>query len=398
MRIALLFLIYLWYPGVVRAQDEILLKGDLKGAFYIKLNHQYSFQKSPSGFGRLKEFKVNPTRSTTLFREERNSAWFLIDVPYNGILTFDVIPHQVDDDYDWMLFKYNSDLEKNIRNEMAIPLRTNNARNATALSSKTGMATSATSKLVRPGPGNNYSLPLNVVSGDKLALVIDNIYGGQGFNLLIRVTPNLQGPFVYLEGIVRDRHSNNTLSAKITVEDDSTGVFIGKAITDSITGRYQIKVPANRPLNVTASHPAHIFATVDTLIFKGSNLNFYLDTPVSGNKLVLNNIHFHPNKDEILSSSMPELERLLQFMKERPDWTVKITGHTNPNVFASAKYLQQLSFDRAIAVKKYLINNAIPEKRISCAGVGGKLPVVVTRDPTEGLKNLRVEVTLLKIR
>ena len=396
MRIALLFVLYLLFPGVARAQDEILLKGDLKGASFIKINHQYSFKKAPSGFGRLKEFKINPARSTTIFREERNSTWFLIDVPFNGILTFDVSPHQVKDDYDWMLFKHNSDLEKNIRNEIANPLRTNNARNSTTLSSKTGMATGASSKFVRPGPGNNYSLPLNVRSGDKLALVLDNIYGGQGFNLLVRLMPDIHGPFVYLEGTVRDLHSNNTLSAEITIDDDSTGVLIGKSTSDSISGRYKIKVPANRSLNVTASHPAYIFATADTFILKDAHLNFYLDTPVSGNKLVLNNIHFHPNKDEILSSSMPELDRLLHFMRERPEWTVKITGHTNQNVFASAKYLQQLSFNRAIAVKKYLIKNSIPEKRISCAGVGGKTPVVITKDPTEGLKNLRVEVTLLK--
>ncbi|HUH32559.1 MAG TPA: OmpA family protein [Daejeonella sp.] len=398
MRIALLFVLSLLLSGVTRAQDEILIKGDLKAASTIDVNRLYSFKKGPSGNGKLKEFKINPARSTTIFREERNSAWFLINVPFNGILTFDVIPHQVKDDYDWMLFKYSNELDKNIRSELAIPVRTNNARNAIAQSSKTGMATGAASKLVKPGPGNNYSLPLSVRSGDKLALVLDNIYGGQGFNLFVRLTPDIAGPLVYLTGTVWDRNSSKTLSAEITIEDDSTGVLIGKSATDSITGSYKIKVPANRPLNVTASHPDYIFATADTFILKDATLDFYLETPVSGNKIVLNNIHFHPNKDEILSSSMPELDRLLHFMRERPDWTVKITGHTNQNVFASAKYLQQLSFNRALAVKKYLTKNAISEKRISCAGVGGKTPVVVTKDPTEGLKNLRVEVTLLRIR
>lgn len=396
MRIALLFVFYLLLPGVTRAQDEILLRGDLKIASTIYVNQQYSFKRAPTGYGKIKEFKINPERSSTLFREERNTTWFIIDVPFSGILTFDVIPHQVKDDYDWMLYKYGNDLEKNIRNETALPIRTNNARNAMALSSKTGMANGATSKLVKPGPGNNYSMPLEVRSGEKLVLVLDNIYGGQGFNMFVRLMPDIRGPFVYLEGLVTDRHSKNTLSAEITVDDDSTGVLIGKTISDSVTGRYRIKVPANRPLNVTSNHPAYIFATADTFILEDATLNFQLDTPVSGNKLVLNNIHFQPNKDEILSSAVPELDRLLQFMRERPEWTVKITGHTNQNVFASAKYLQQLSFNRAIAVKKYLIKNAIAEKRITCAGVGGKTPIVVTKDPAEGLRNLRVEVTLVK--
>lgn len=396
MRIALLFVFYLLLPGALRAQDEILLRGDLKSASTIYVNQKYSFRRAPAGYGKLKEFKINPERSSAIFREERNTTWFIIDVPFNGILTFDVVPHKVKDDYDWMLYKHGSDLEKNIRTETAFPLRTNNARNATALASKTGMAKGAANKFVRPGPGNNYSMPLEVRGGDRLALVLDNIYGGQGFDMFVGLMPNIRGPFVYLEGTVIDRHSNKTLSAQVTVDDDSTGVLIGKTLSDSITGRYKIKVPANRPLNVTSSHPAYIFATADTLILGDATLNFQLDTPVSGNKLVLNNIHFQPNKDEILASSVPELNRLLHFMRERPEWTVKITGHTNQNVFASAKYLQQLSFNRAIAVKKYLIKNEIADKRISCAGVGGKTPVVITKDPTEGLRNLRVEVTLVK--
>ena len=195
--------------------------------------------------------------------------------------------------------------------------------------------------------------------------------------------------------MVKDRQTNAIISAEITIDDDSTGVLVGKSVSDPLTGRYKVKVPVNRSLNITAWHPGYLFTTADTFVTDDSELNFLLDIPATGNKLILSNIHFYPNKDEILPSSMPELDRLLLLMKDRPDLAVKITGHTNQNVFASARYLQQLSFNRAVAVKKFLIKNSISEKRISCAGVGGKVPLVVTKDPEEGLRNLRVEVTLL---
>lgn len=396
MRTTLLIVLCLLSLSEARAQKTIPLKGDLKGAPYIRVNQLYSFPKSPSGFGNIKEFKLSPSRNKIIFREERNTCWFLIDVPFSGILTFDLIPHQLKDDYDWMLFENTPDLEKNLRNETVVPFRTNNARNATVFSSKTGMRTDASSKFTKPGPGNNYSMPLKVKNGDKLALVLDNIYGGKGFDIMISVKPAISGPMVILEGTVKGRYFKETLAAEITVEDDSTGVFIGKVFSDSQSGSYRIKVPINRPLNITASHPSYVFSTRDTLISENSNLDFLLDTPASGRRMVLNNIHFLPNKDEIVPSSFPELNRLLVFMKEKPDYTVKIIGHTNPNVFTSARYLQQLSFNRALAVKNYLTSNAIAEKRISCAGLGGKMPVVVTNDLVEGLKNLRVEITLRK--
>ena len=396
MRIAFLIGSCLLYLSFAKAQEKLPLRGDLKGAPLIRVNQPYSFLNSPSGYGKLKEFKINYSNSPVTFKEERNSAWFITEVLSGGILSFDLTPHQVKDDYDWMLFKFNPDLEKNLQNGSVHPLRSNNARNAPSLFSKTGLGSNSKSNFVNSGPGNNYSLPLRVKKGDKLALVLDNVYGGKGFDIMISVKPDWAGQFGFLEGTIKDRYTKNSLSADIVIEDDSTGMLIGKTKSDPLNGRYKLKVPFGRPVNITASHPAYFFATADTLIKANSQLNFLLDTPVSGNKRVLLNIHFYPNKDLILPSSFPELDRLLSFMKNRPEWVVKITGHTNSNVFAPVNYLQQLSLSRAMAVKKYLMNNSIAEKRISCSGLGGNSPLVITKVAAEGLKNLRVEVTLVK--
>ena len=396
MRTALGLISCLLLFGFAIAQEKLPLNGDLKGAPVIHVNQNYSFNKSPIGYGKLKEFKTNPGRSHFIFKEERNSAWFLINVPYNGVLTFDLTPQQLSDDYDWMLFTYTADLEKSIRNETVNPLRSNNARNSKSTLSKTGIGNTGKSNFVKPGPGNNYSMPLSVKKGVKLALIVDNIYGGKGFDLIFRLNSSFTGPFVFIEGNVKDRYRENNIAAEVVVEDDSTGVLIAKTFSDTLTGRYNLSVPAGRPLNISASNPAYLFSTLDTAIIENAAIDFVLDTISTGSKLALYNIHFYPNKADILPSSYPELSRLLQFMKNRPEWAIKVTGHTNTNVFAPTKYLHQLSFNRALAVKKYLVENSIPEKRISCAGLGGKDPLIITNDPEAGLKNLRVEITLEK--
>jgi outer membrane protein OmpA-like peptidoglycan-associated protein len=334
-------------------------------------------------------------RNPIIFKEERNSIWFEIDIPYDGTLTFNITPYSNNDDYDWMLYNYDEDLRSKLQNSTANPLRTNNARNDKSINSQTGLMEGYLNPFELIGPGNSFSSPLAVKRGQKLALIIDNIYnGGAGFDLSVNVKPEEEG---IIRGIVTSRKSGKPLAAELVLEDDSTGAPISKVVSDAATGKYSMKVPLNIPVNITATNRSYIFSTEDITLTKAENndLNFRLDTIQTGNKLVLYNIHFAANKDDILPNSRPDLDRLTGFLQNNPLWTVKLIGHTNNNVFAEARYLQQLSFKRAVALKAYLLKNGIAESRLSCIGVGGKMPIVVTKDPVLGMKNLRVEVVLV---
>ena len=369
--------------------------GDLKNAKKVEVNKLYKFSKTPNGYGSLKEFKLNQLRPPTIFKEERNTTWFLIEAPYEGVLTFEITPHRNKDDYDWMLYSYTSTLSKEILSDKATPLRTNNSNNKLGLS-KTGLKGGIETVFSPPGAGSSYSKPLNLKKGEKLVLVIDNIYKkGQGFNLLTRIIPVFKPPFIIIEGYVRSKKTNLPLAAQVLFEDDTSGAAIIKVNSDPITGYYKAFVPV-RSLNGVAKRVGYLLTLHNVIIKKAekTQLDFFLDTIVPGQKLVLYNIHFSPNSDQFLETSKPELHRLLEFLKEQPDWQIKIVGHTNFNAFANARYLQTLSFNRALSVKKYLLENSIPEKRMSCAGLGGNNPLFNTKDPIEGLKNLRVEVIL----
>ncbi len=397
MRLCYLLGFLILNASLSKAQTNLKLNGDLKGAQQLEVNRKYSFLKSPVGFGLVKEFKSNPQTPAYIFKEERNTAWFTLNIPFKGALTFEIIPHRTADDYDWMLFNFNG-LQKEIEKGTAKPLRTNNTRNEKSTAGKTGLKPAVSQTFTQPGKGNNYSKTLDVKTGEKLALIVDNIYhNGAGFDIKINLSdPPLTGSLVVLEGIVRDKNTKKPLPAEVIAEDDSTGTFIAKTISNPLTGKYKLNVPANQGLNLTAYNSNYLFITKDITLKNSQHntLDFELDTLQSGSKLILVNIHFYPNKDLILPTSKPELERLLGFLKEHPSWSAKIIGHSNNNIFASARYLQQLSFNRAIAIKKFLTQNAIPEARVSCAGMGGKNPIANTNNPVDELQNLRVEVVL----
>lgn len=383
--------VFLLFTLQLKGQDEKRFGQDYFTAEKLNLNQTYSFPLSSEGFGNSQELVNRSDKASIYFEKERNTAWFTIDIPINGLLTFEIIPLNINDDYDFMLFEDEAGKSFSISQNKL--LRSNNSRNDKSIGSKTGLKEGFNNLYEKPGPGASFSKPLAVKKGERLILVTDNIYDhGSGFTIRLNMVFEAQQTAL-LSGMVKDKIAGLPLQASIEVEDDSTGLLLAKFKTDT-TGKFAIPIPLNRPLNVIASKKDYLFATERIVAQAALQQNLLLDRIAAGNKLIFYNIHFPPNKDNILPSSDPALERLIQFLKDKPRWIVRIIGHTNNNVFASSRYLQQLSFNRALAVKRVLLANGISESRISCAGMGGKEPIIITKDPVEGMKNLRVEVVL----
>ncbi|MDX2195647.1 MAG: OmpA family protein [Cytophagales bacterium] len=106
----------------------------------------------------------------------------------------------------------------------------------------------------------------------------------------------------------------------------------------------------------------------------------------------LTNIFFSPDKYEITSESMPELERLAEFINNTPEYYYEISGHTDHT--GTAEYNKTLSEQRANAVKKYLLKLGCDESRLQAVGYGNTRPATTNRQLLE--LNRRVEFKLYK--
>ena len=107
----------------------------------------------------------------------------------------------------------------------------------------------------------------------------------------------------------------------------------------------------------------------------------------------MNNIFFNTGKSDLLPESYPELNRLVKFLNENPNITVKILGHTD-NVGKRDDNLI-LSNARAESVKNYVISQGINKNRITTEGFGPDRPIA-TNDTQEGRAlNRRVEFQIL---
>ncbi len=118
--------------------------------------------------------------------------------------------------------------------------------------------------------------------------------------------------------------------------------------------------------------------------------------PVKVNtRISMSPIFFMRGKERILSGSYDELNRLYSIMKQHPSMQIMIEGHTD-NVGDDFALLD-LSKNRALAIKRYLVQAGVQSYRISTKGYGSRRPI--TDNSTEALraKNRRVEVVITRI-
>ncbi|MGE4107382.1 MAG: OmpA family protein [Bacteriovoracia bacterium] len=104
--------------------------------------------------------------------------------------------------------------------------------------------------------------------------------------------------------------------------------------------------------------------------------------------------HFKTASDELEKGSEGVLHRLSEYLKTHPgSWqSVEVRGHTDKR--GKAETNVKLSFDRATAVGRTLVNQGLPSERVVAKGFGSQLPVAGGDTEQDHLKNRRVELRL----
>jgi outer membrane protein OmpA-like peptidoglycan-associated protein len=112
-------------------------------------------------------------------------------------------------------------------------------------------------------------------------------------------------------------------------------------------------------------------------------------SPKLGETVTLQNIFFKTNKSELLPGSFLELDKLVQYLNETPNTSIKIIGHTDNT--GNEEQNKTLSELRAKAVADYLKLKGTDRLRINYIGYGSLKPTAIN-DTDEGKQqNRRVE-------
>jgi len=190
MKIIFLFIVSLF--SIATYSQQIVLSAasaDCSGAIEIK--DSVIAKNSPDGYGKIFEYPKSSFsygQQDSVNEGEHNSVWYKFAIPYSCELALDIIPTSINDDYDFIIYKYTGnekDFCEKIKNKKLKPERMIISQNDTTIGSRTGLAYNKLKHDIAPGPGDSYGEALPVKKDEVYYMQLDNVRKGKGHKLIL---------------------------------------------------------------------------------------------------------------------------------------------------------------------------------------------------------------------
>lgn len=117
---------------------------------------------------------------------------------------------------------------------------------------------------------------------------------------------------------------------------------------------------------------------------------FKRDTIELNTDYILKNIQFEFDSYVLLRSSFVELDKVVEYLKQRPEINIRLSGHTD--FIGSDDYNLTLSRNRARSVADHFISRGIMSQRIISYGFGKARPIILDKTDEARKINRRVEI------
>jgi flagellar motor protein MotB len=376
--------------------------GDCKGAIVIS-DSVYHQPSAVRGFGNKLEIKENPKEDLQWFDREHHSTWYKFRSPGDTKLTFEIIPDNIEDDIDFLVFEGAiPGICDKIATRQVQPIRSNISRNDKSNRSICGLRKDAPENFVRSGVGSSFSQAIEVRKGDLFYLAID--YQERplaGYTIRFHYDPPPppepeESPEKKQQLVVNvlDAKTGNPLDATLTID----GMLFDQVVEAKGNSQYNFEMDMYRNLKISCVRKGYMF---QTLRVKGNTeptvtVDLKL-TPIGpGERVVLDDIRFVGNEDQVMRQSEASLLTLLRFMQENTKVKIEIEGHVNGPTFKNKKEFIDLSTSRAKTVYDFLLVNDIEPERIAYLGLGNSqmlFPDPKNKEQSEA--NRRVEIKVI---
>jgi outer membrane protein OmpA-like peptidoglycan-associated protein len=369
---------------------------------------------SPKGFGNNLELVGYELGDPYFIQREHNTVWYKFTIPYDCIFTFDLIPIQKDDDFDFLLFLYDGpNFCRDIAEGKKIPIRTNISRKNIEVQGQTGLSESSLDEYVPSGPGSSYSRALKARRGQTYYLLVDNPFReNEGHSIYLhyrRLNPLQEGQTDNEEE--EEEYEIPLRTMRVTVTDKETGeriqsnIFIDN-LPDSLPSRYPavsqvtLDVLSYRTYDINVIKKGYLLYT-DEFIPKNDSLyeiEVKLKPMRKGDRINLGNIKFESDREVILDKSKPALEKLAEFMLENDNVSIEIQGHVNGESKKNKRKYRKLSEARAEAIYDKLKEAGVEASRMSYKGFGNAkmiYPNPVNNRQAEANRRVEAEIVSL---
>ncbi|UXP30716.1 OmpA family protein [Reichenbachiella agarivorans] len=130
---------------------------------------------------------------------------------------------------------------------------------------------------------------------------------------------------------------------------------------------------------------------------------FYLDGPMRfdevtnhiASRVKFESIEFDPGKADLKGEMYGDLNKVVNFMYDNPDFFLRISGHTDK--FGTEQFNLDLSIDRANTIRDYIVTfGGVAGDRVEAQGFGSNKPIVEEHTERDQNLNRRVEFEIYR--
>jgi outer membrane protein OmpA-like peptidoglycan-associated protein len=409
--ISFFFLILFANPLYSQLYKVSAENADCEGAIQL-IRNSYGPTTPPVGPGKIIEISGDPFDSLN-FEIEHHTVWYRFKADSNCLLSLDIIPLDINDDYDFILYPYQGENSCRLIAEKKLkPLRSCISRNDTSIRSITGLRKDANKNFINSGPGSSFVRSVQVKKGDEFLLVLDNVYPeGNGHKLQIhyescdaKTQESPAEPSNYLNINIRNSKTKELIPAEISISSESG--FRDSSFTEVFKNTSSIFIKAEQQSKYTVLAKANGYFQSKGEVRTGTDFQTYrlsleLIPIIEGEAISFSNIYFQAGTARILRDSYDVLDDIVETLLDQPGISLKIIGHVNDPLNKRSRspksLLMQLSVDRAHAVYKYMLKKGVDSSRLSYEGKSNlEMVYPYARNDEEEQMNRRVEFLIQK--
>jgi len=197
-------------------------------------------------------------------------------------------------------------------------------------------------------------------------------------------------------GTVSNLSKKPVKNVTINVIDNSNGKLVG-SYKSSNSGEYTFVVKRGQNYNISYESDGYLMLSENVNMPKDNSYasvekNVSLQPIAGGSTIVLNNLFFDSNKSKIKKESSVELDKVVKFLKDRPDINIEVAGYTDNK--GDDKSNLKLSEARANSVMEYLVKKGTNKSRITAKGYGKDEPIASNETESGRQMNRRVELKI----
>lgn len=204
-------------------------------------------------------------------------------------------------------------------------------------------------------------------------------------------------PFAVVRGNIYNKRTNKPIEATVVYGDPKSAGDNGTYKIYNKKDKFELVLVYGASYTITAAAKGYIaefkrLDLTDTLAkpYQELNMDIYV-TPISeGMSVALNTVVFEKDKAEVMESSNSELDYIYDIMLANPGLVIEIQGYTDSGDVNSKE--DELSLNRANAVKNYLVSKGISVDRIKTS------PYIKSQSTSKDSKtnNRSIKIKILK--